>query len=344
MRKTRALSVVLFGIFWVLTGCTSPDNEDGIVTDAAPSIFDSAMPNDVSIGDAEVLEEVGATPDASPANDHDCSEDPDVCHAFATCVEDAAGDDRCVCSDDFEGDGINDCRPIADCVDDPCLNGGECEETLTGVECICPQEFTGTHCESPVYSTETLAYFFEVALGSEFGDFSTSIIRKWQSDLTLELHGQPTMGDLEELDRVIAEINDLQSAVRLVITDSNGNVQLHFTTPDEFSLIEPNYVPGNDGFFWTYWFGAHIVRAHIFVNIEQQDVFRNHLMREELTQSLGLMNDSNRYEDSIFYQPWSDTDEFSSLDQALIQILYRDDVRAGMNREALMEILQVNDD
>ena len=344
MRKTALLSVALLAFCSLFSGCTPPDSLDGLATDATLSNDGAASPNDVFLLDAEVLEEIDATPDASPANDHDCSEDPDMCHAFATCVEDAAAQYHCVCSDDFEGDGINDCRPIADCFDDPCLNGGECEETLTGVECICPPEFTGTHCESPVYSAATLAYFFEVALGSEFGDFSTSIIRKWQSDLTIEVNGRPTMGDLEELERIIAEINELQASVRLSITDASGNVQLHFTTPDEFSLIEPNYVPGNDGFFWTYWFGAHIVRAHIFVNVEQEDVFRNHLLREELTQSLGLMNDSNRYEDSIFYQPWSDTNEYSFLDQTLIQILYRDDVRAGMNRESLIEVLPVNDD
>ena len=340
MRKTLILGVALLA---VCSGCTPPGRFESLYSDATLSNDGATLPHDVFLSDAEGLEEIDATPDTSTATAHDCSEDPDICHAFATCIEAEVDQHHCVCSDDFEGDGINDCFPTNDCADSPCLNGGECDETLSGVECICPPGFGGNHCESPDYSAETLEYFFEVALGSEFGNFSTSIIRKWQNDLTIELHGNPTISDLEELERIITEINELQSGVRLRITDSNGSVQLHFTTPDEFSLFEPNYVAGNDGFFWTYWFGAHIVRAHIFVNVEQEEIFRNHLLREELTQSLGLMNDSTRYEDSIFYQSWTDTNEYSFLDQTLIQILYRDDVRAGMNREALIEVLQVRE-
>ena len=343
MRRTAVSSVALLIILGLISGCTPSDASSSIETDAAPPIDASGLQNDLFVRDAEVSEVIDATPDAMQMPEYDCSEDPDVCHEFATCVEETAGEYHCVCSDDFEGDGINDCFPTSDCTDSPCLNGGECEETPVGIECICPPGFAGSHCESPVYSAETLDYFFEVALGSEFGNFSTSIIRKWQNDLAIEVHGQPAMSDLEELERIIAEINELQSGVRLRIAASSGSVQLHFTTPDEFSLFEPNYVAGNDGFFWTYWFGAHIVRAHIFVNVEQEEIFRKHLLREELTQSLGLMNDSTRYEDSIFYQSWTDTNEYSFLDQILIQILYRDDVRAGMNREALMELLPVND-
>jgi hypothetical protein len=47
------------------------------------------------------------------------------------------------------------------------------------------------------------------------------------------------------------------------------------------------------------------------------------LLREELTQSLGLGNDSNKYPDSIFYQDWSTVTSYSKLDIEIIKQHYR---------------------
>ena len=59
------------------------------------------------------------------------------------------------------------------------------------------------------------------------------------------------------------------------------------------------------------------------------DLFRNsdvesykHLLREELTQSLGLFNDSWDYPESIFYQCWTTTTEYAPIDRELIDMLY----------------------
>jgi hypothetical protein len=66
---------------------------------------------------------------------------------------------------------------------------------------------------------------------------------------------------------------------------------------------------------------------------------RSHLIREELTQSLGLMRDSYKHPNSMFYQPWTDVTEFSDLDRALIQLLYSADLRAGMTRTEVATVL-----
>jgi hypothetical protein len=49
---------------------------------------------------------------------------------------------------------------------------------------------------------------------------------------------------------------------------------------------------------------------------------QKHLLREELTQSLGLFNDSYKYENSIFQQRWTTTTEYADIDKKIIQILY----------------------
>ena len=49
---------------------------------------------------------------------------------------------------------------------------------------------------------------------------------------------------------------------------------------------------------------------------------QKHLLREELTQSLGLFNDSDKYPNSIFQQAWTETTEYSEIDIKMIHMLY----------------------
>ena len=56
---------------------------------------------------------------------------------------------------------------------------------------------------------------------------------------------------------------------------------------------------------------------------------------EELCQSLGLLNDTYDYPESIFYQYHTETDWPTSLDWAIIELLYRTEIRPGMDESAV---------
>jgi hypothetical protein len=49
---------------------------------------------------------------------------------------------------------------------------------------------------------------------------------------------------------------------------------------------------------------------------------KKHVLREELTQSLGFGNDSNNYTDSIFYENFSSDTEYSEQDKLVISRHY----------------------
>jgi hypothetical protein len=49
---------------------------------------------------------------------------------------------------------------------------------------------------------------------------------------------------------------------------------------------------------------------------------QKHLLREELTQALGLFNDSYKYDNSIFQQSWTTTTDYAPIDVKLIEMLY----------------------
>ena len=48
-----------------------------------------------------------------------------------------------------------------------------------------------------------------------------------------------------------------------------------------------------------------------------------------MTQSLGVLMDSSRYPDSIFYSGWTTVTEYSDLDRAVIRLLYDPRIEPG---------------
>jgi len=178
-----------------------------------------------------------------------------------------------------------------------------------------------------------------VAGGAEYGD-TTKVIRKWASDPKISVHGNPNPEDLATLAAVVAELNKIIEPINIEVVESGGNVDLHFAPERHFADIEANVVPGSNGFFWMWWdAGGTITNGRILVSTDVSQPLRNHIIREEVTQMLGLMNDSFSHPDSIFYQRPSITQSFSALDEYVIELLYRPQITAGMNLDAARAVI-----
>ena len=199
---------------------------------------------------------------------------------------------------------------------------------------------TSPEAQEGRYTAEEIDYFVEVALGTEFGGGS-AVVRRWERDLRVAVLGSPTDADLQTLADVVTDVNALIGPVELRLVDEDPTVTVHFLAPGEFASVEPNYVPGNLGFFWVNWTGAcEIVRSRVLVATEGvTQAERSHLIREELTQSLGLPIDSGRYPASIFYGPWTDVTSFAPIDRTVVEMLYRPEVRPCMGEAAVRRVL-----
>lgn len=205
----------------------------------------------------------------------------------------------------------------------------------------------GTQSCRAVETTDTLTasvdaeYFLEIALDTEYG--GNAYLKKWQRDLRVQILGSATAADRREIERLIAEINPLinHSGIRLLLVNQSPNVTINFLPEHQFAAVEPSYLPVNMGFFWARWtLQGSIQEARIMVSSDMiTQAERSHLIREELTQVLGLMNDSWRHIDSIFYQGWTTTREFSNRDRSLITTLYSDRLSAGMTRQQVSSAL-----
>ena len=191
------------------------------------------------------------------------------------------------------------------------------------------------------FTQEQIDYFTKIALGTEFGE-QTPVIKKWTENIRIKVGGEPTEEDLQTINNIVSNLNELIAGINIKLVDKNENLVIAFSPESEFSAIDPNYVPTNYGFFWALWHDDNYVIYNASILIASADITqreRSHLIREELTQSLGLMNDSNKYNDSIFFQQWTDVIEFSDLDRAVIKLLYLKKIKPGMSKEQVLKIL-----
>ncbi len=195
---------------------------------------------------------------------------------------------------------------------------------------------------------EIIDYFKEVALGFEFG--GPEITRKWDRDILILVEGEENQALRNELNDIVEELNDLISDenIELIITSDSldYNFYVFFGTGDDYADINPDaedYVADNFGFFYVNTnISDHIIWASMYVDTERADPQRQlHLLREELTQSLGLAKDSDWYSDSIFNSDYTvAVTEYSEFDKALIQLLYHPQMSTGLDSTEADSVLR----
>lgn len=129
----------------------------------------------------------------------------------------------------------------------------------------------------------------------------------------------------------MAELNDLIAPLQIRLATESPNVVVHFVPEARFVEILPEFRPPNRGFHWVRWneFGEIYAATVLIPRTGVSQAERSHILREELTQSLGFLMDSNRHPDSIFYSGWTTVTEYSDLDRAVIRLLYDPQVEPG---------------
>jgi hypothetical protein len=177
------------------------------------------------------------------------------------------------------------------------------------------------------FSPEAKEYFKKVAYGNEFNSGNTSL-KKWSQDVKIYVFGDKRDYLMSELKDIVSELNGLISTINITIVsnESDANLIVLFGSAQEYNEFESNsvgYTDQNQGLFIVYG-REELTHATMYVDIERTSTNdgQKHLLREELTQSLGLCNDSYDYPESIFYQGWTETTEYAEIDKELIQMLY----------------------
>jgi hypothetical protein len=178
------------------------------------------------------------------------------------------------------------------------------------------------------FSLSEREYFKEIALKSEYSTNNIGKPCRWVSDMNIYVDGEPTEELISELNQITLELNDLINPIdiRVVENRSDANFIIYIGKEEGYLKIEPDsreLTNKNWGLFTIYG-GTEIYKGNMFVDTYRCKSLegQKHLLREELTQSLGLRNDSYRYEKSIFQQRWTETTEYAPIDRQLIRMLY----------------------
>lgn len=190
------------------------------------------------------------------------------------------------------------------------------------------------------YPAASIDYYGEIGFGAEYGTASR-VVRRWAASPLVRLNGSPTAADLATLDLVMSEINALTSTVDMHQVESGASVEVYFEAQATFPQILPSYVPGNVGYFTVWWDASQaFTQAVVLISTDLEQNVRDHIIREEVTQILGLMRDSLRYPESIFYQNWSLVSAYAPVDEDVIEMLYREELPIGAEPAEAVRVLR----
>ncbi len=201
--------------------------------------------------------------------------------------------------------------------------------------------------ELTLFQRNTISYFIDIALGFEVGNAS-KITRKWVSEMKIYVRGNTTDELQSELDDIVQEINSLiTDEIKLEIVDTKeaSNYEIFFGSYVEYGELYPNLAERAERSWGIFTLDINdddqIVGGLMYVDTERaNEAEGKHLLREELTQSLGLAQDSSQYEDSIFQIEWTTVTEYSELDRELIRLLYHPDMQIGLDKWQVDDVLK----
>ena len=193
-----------------------------------------------------------------------------------------------------------------------------------------------------------LKHFLDITLKNEFNisNEKNASIRKWNNNIIIYTSFDKYNKELDmELDRIIKEINNLSQSIKIFrqLGKRGSNLQIYFTNKEKYKKILPeserSLVDSNFGLGTLFTNNnKEIKKALIYVDIEREKNIQcqKHLLREELTQSLGMTNDIEM-NNSIFNQKYQCTTEYTLFDRMIIFFFLSKEIKPGMKKKEIIE-------
>lgn len=190
----------------------------------------------------------------------------------------------------------------------------------------------------------TWEYYKAVSLTSEFGsDDTTGLVKKWTQEIRVFVGEYATNEDWVIIRQHIEALNEIPGIPEIIFTENRlyANLQIFFVTQEEMNRITEGHNETALGYTTIWWdASANITQASIYIVYDlQTQAERQHTLLEEITQSLGIMNDSDLYADSIFYIHYApDILALSPMDWTVLRIHYCDEIQAGMTGQEVEDL------
>lgn len=186
-----------------------------------------------------------------------------------------------------------------------------------------------------------LQCFLACGFSAEFGD-STGCLQRWEDPIVIRVYGEPTNEDLEQLDSFLMELSfrvPTLPPIRLTDDENEANVKMFFLPDSELPSVMPEYIQGNRGFVYCYSQNSVFTSASIAIETSAtSQIERSHVIREELVNGLGLLNDHLLYSDSVIYQGYNNNMP-TEMDYLMLNMAYSPLLWPGIARAQAGEIL-----
>ena len=190
-------------------------------------------------------------------------------------------------------------------------------------------------------------YFDTVVFGAEIDSkLASKVVAKWAGPLRISIQGRVKKAHrvlIGKHARTLARLTGLEFEA----PKTGHNLYILFVRRAEMAtvpikgvdpgLLEKLAAPAGCYFISAKKPPSRIILSYIVVNAERQERAIEHCLLEEMTQSLGLPNDSDMARPSIF----SDLDQLTELsrsDRILVKTLYDARMKAGLSRRPALRV------
>lgn len=195
----------------------------------------------------------------------------------------------------------------------------------------------------PADTTPAMKGFFASAFSAEYGDDGRTRMIRWEEPLFIALAGDPTEEDIACLNALISRLSKVPGLPPLSLASFGeaANVTLHFVAYGDMKAAVPGYVEGNWGFFhyrrkgYTIYEGTVAIARDVTTQLQ-----RNHLIREEMINLLGLCNDVDFLPQSAIYTGYPKADSLNEIDCEMLALLYHPCLAPGMTMEQARRALE----
>jgi hypothetical protein len=189
-------------------------------------------------------------------------------------------------------------------------------------------------------SPAALARQFErIAFSSEFGgQYRRGRLIRWQGAIRVRLVGADTARFRPEIERQLAELR-LLTGLEIAIGESGSDaLPAGMTIELSSSRGGTTFDPEAPCRTLIWESGFVIKRVQIFIT-PYPDELRRHCIAEELTQALGLADDSRVLRDSIFNDA-SARQTLAPWDALMLRVLYDPRLAPGMHKREAMPLVR----
>lgn len=198
------------------------------------------------------------------------------------------------------------------------------------------------------YSKEELSYFSEVAFGNDLGTLSPTI-HKWNKKIVnVSIVTSYTKKEYQEVNKVLNDLNSISQYTKFVLGAQAPDLSIYFVPRQDIKkLFHGHSGDANGTFGFSTTMCGEITSAKVaVVNNLSFSGWEEAVIREEITQSIGLPVDTDKYTKSVFssnkqiiindvsentYNLFAT--EYLPIDKKVISILYNSGLQINITLE-----------